>query len=195
MQIAPGIDASDWKLLDFASSDAWAKGVEIFERRIRGRFTDAVDLLVTDDESRSPKDRRWGFAILAIDCFLVETVEAFRLGLTDTRGKSRDVSVAFLTQRPAFKSFFTPDLATRFYYEFRCGVAHNAQVFGTGRVWSIGPLLAVDGSRITVNRTAFHQALMAALKDYVDDLRGGLDAQLRQNFKTKMDFIAEGRFR
>lgn len=194
MQIAPGIDAGDWKQLDLNKPGDWEPALAIFERRIRGRFTEAVDFLIADDEPHNPKERRWGFAVLAIDCLLVETLEAFRQGLTDTRQRSKELSVSFLTKRNAFKPFFTEKLATRFYYEFRCGLAHNAQVFGTGRVWSIGPLLALDGDRITVNRTAFHQALLAELQEYLDALQAGVDMTLRQNFRTKMDFVAEGKF-
>ena len=194
MHIAPGVLADEWKNLDFASPDAWATGIAIFERRIRGRFTDAVDFLISDDKPRPPTERRWGFAVLAIDCLLVETIEAFRQGLTNTKGKSKDLSVKFLTERPAFKGFFTQDIATRFYYEFRCGMAHNAQVFGNGLVWSVGALLSVDNGRITVNRTAFHQALLAELKTYLGELSSGTDVSLRSNFKTKMDFVAEGKF-
>ena len=163
MYIAPGISDADWKQLDFNAPGAWERAVDIFERRIRGRFTEAVDFLIADDEPRNATERRWGFAILTIDCLLVETLEAFRQGLTDTRGKSKDLCVVFLSQRQAFSGVFTKDLATRFYYEFRCGLAHNAQVFGTGRIWSIGHLLVLDGNRITVNRTAFHHALLAEL--------------------------------
>ncbi len=195
MEIAPGIDAGDWKQLDLNKPSDWARAIEIFERRIRGRFTEAVDFLIADDEPRNPKERRWGFAVLAIDCLLVETLEAFRQGLTDTRTRSKKLCVSFLTKRNTFRRFFTTEnLATRFYYEFRCGLAHNAQVFGTGRVWSIGPLLALNGDRITVNRTAFHQAVLAELQEYLDALRAGVDVTLRQNFRTKMDFVAEGKF-
>ena len=52
----------------------------------------------------------------------------------------------------------------------------------------------LDGNRITINRTAFHLALLAELKDYVDPLQSGADVTLRQNFRKKMDFIAEGKF-
>ncbi len=168
MKIAPGIDADDWKRLDLGNPDSsdWERAISIFEYRIRGRFTDAVDFLIADDEQRPVTERRFGFAILAVDCFLVETLEAFRQGLTDTRSRSKDLCVAFLTQRNAFKALFTRDLATRFYYEFRCGLAHNAQVFGTGRIWSVGPLLDLEGGRITVNRTAFHQALLGEVQEY-----------------------------
>lgn len=196
MKIAPGVEDADWKRLDLDRPDSsgWDRGVAILEQRLRGRFAEVVDFLIAEDEKRPPQDRKFGFAVLAIDCLLVETLEAFRQGLTDTRGKSEALSTNFLSQRPAFNQFFTKDLATRFYKEFRCGIAHNAQVFGTGRVWSVGPLLTVDGNRITVNRTAFHKAVVKELDRYLNELRDSTKTDLREKFRTKMDFIAEGNF-
>src|SRR6184192_2590927 len=171
MKIAPGINAADWKSLDLdaPAHPDWDRGVSILEQRLRGRFTDVAEFLIADDELRAPADRRFGFAILTLDCLVAETLEAFRQGLVDTRSKSKDLCVAFLVQRPAFKPFFNAALATRFYHEFRCGIVHNAQVFGTGLVWSVGPLVKLDGDRITVNRTAFHEALMLELAEYLHE--------------------------
>ena len=196
LKIAPGIDADDWKGLQLAKPDSpdWARAISMFEHRVGRRFTDAVDFLLADDEPRPVAERRFGFAILAIDSFLVETLEAFRQGLTDTRRLSKDLCVAFLTQRSAFKGFFTEALAKRFYYEFRCGLLHNAQVFGTGRIWSVGPMVQLDGDRMTVNRTAFHQGLLGEVRDYLAELENPANHVLRDHFRTKMSFIAEARF-
>jgi hypothetical protein len=38
-----------------------------------------------------------------------------------------------------------------------------------------------------------HQAFVAELEDYLAALRKGADQELCANFRTKMDFIAEGR--
>lgn len=195
MYIAPETHADDWKKLDLDKPENWPAAVSIFENRIRGRLTDAIEFLIADDEPRAATERKRGFAVLALDCLLIETLQAFRRGLTDTRGKSKELCVQFLTERTAFKSFFTSvDIATRFYYEFRCGLAHNAQVFGDGKVWSVGPLLALNGTQITVNRTAFHQAFVKELEEYLVALQSGADQPLRSNFRTKMNFIAEGKF-
>lgn len=195
MQIAPGVDAADWKCLDLSrpNSPDWERGISILGQRLRGRFTDVVDFLVEDDEKRAAADRRFGFAVLAIDCMVLETLEAFRQGLTDTRGKSAHLCASFLSQRPAFKPFFGGDLAARFYAEFRCGIVHNAQVFGTGLVWSVGPLLRIDGGRITINRTAFHQALKQELTEYLEELRNATNTDLRDKFLMKMNFIADAK--
>jgi len=196
MKIAPGIEAADWTGLDLSKPEGpdWERGISILEQRLRGRFTEAVEFLIADDEKRLPTDRRFGFAVLGIDCMLVETLEAFRQGLTDTRWKAKELCTTFLTTRPAFKAFFTPDLATRFYYEFRCGLVHNAQVFGTGRIWSVGPLLQLDGDRITVNRSAFHLALLEEIRLYLEELCDPANTELRGRFRSKMDFVAEGKF-
>ncbi|MGH9805165.1 MAG: hypothetical protein ACRD4D_08325 [Candidatus Acidiferrales bacterium] len=196
MKIAPGVEDADWKGLDLDTPDSpdWERAIAILEQRLRGRFTDVIDFLVAEDEKRVPQDRRYGFVVLAIDCLLVETLEAFRQGLTDTRSKSQELCTSFLSQRPAFKQFFTKDLAIRFYKEFRCGIAHNAQVFGTGLLWSVGPMLTLGGDRMTINRTAFHRALMQGLTDYLQELRNPANSDLRAKFRTKMDFIADGKF-
>ena len=196
MKIAPGVLDVDWKSLNLGSPEDpdWDRGILIFERRLRGRFAEVVDFLIAEDEKRPPTERRFGFAILSTDCLVLETLEAFRQGLTDTRRKSEQLCTSFLTQRPAFKAFFTGDLATRFYKEFRCGIVHNAQVFGTGLIWSVGPLLQVEAARIVVNRTAFHDALMQELGAYLGELRDPANADLRSKFRTKMDFVAEGKF-
>jgi len=196
MKIAPGIDAADWKRLNLDAPDHpdWGRGIAILEQRLRRRFTDVVEFLIADDEQRALVDRRFGFAILALDCLVVETLEAFRQGLLDTRKKSKDLCVAFLSQRPAFKPFFDEALAKRFYNEFRCGIVHNAQVFGTGLVWSVGPLVNREGDRITVNRTAFHEELMREFAAYLNELRQPAQSALRRHFRTKMNFIAEGQF-
>ncbi len=49
-----------------------------------------------------------------------------------------------------------------------------------------------DESRLIELR--FTQPYRTELDHYVADLRGGKDCALRNNFKTKMDFIADARF-
>src|SRR6185503_12765853 len=149
MFIGPGIDSAHWKALDLSTqtSDDWKRAISIFNQRLQTRFVDPIDQLVQLDEPLPPTERRFGFTILAVDCLLVETLEAFRRGLTDTRRMSQEISVSFLENRSAFRSYFQNGLAVRFYKEFRCGLAHHGQVFGTGRIWSVGPLLWLDGNR------------------------------------------------
>ncbi len=78
MKIAPRVEVADWKALDLSTPDSsdWERAIWIFEQRIRGRFADVVAFLLAEDENQPPADRKFGFAVLSIDCLLVETLEA-----------------------------------------------------------------------------------------------------------------------
>jgi len=192
MEIAPGVLAEKWQALrlDDRGNPDWPAAVRILEARIHERFIDPVDHLIAAEEAKPIMERRFGFTILAVDCLLVETLGAFIDGLTDTDGASRATFCGFLTTRPLFKDEFTPDRAKRFYYEFRCGILHQGEIGGDSKVWSVGPLLQDNGSRIIVNRTKFHELLKDEFQSYLAELRNPVNVTLRGNFRTKMNFIS-----
>lgn len=193
MQIAPGVDASVWgalKLDDPNGSD-WAKAVGILAARIHDRYIEPVDFLIASEENKLPSERRYGFTVLAIDCLLVETLGAFIEGLEDTDGISMKTFRTFLRTRKQFATeFTTDDLANKFYEQFRCGILHQAESGGDSRVWSVGPLLRVDGNTITVNRNKFHDYLKAEFQSYLTELHDSKNSSLRNNFRKKMNFIS-----
>ena len=163
----------------------------MLEARIHERFIEPVDYLIASEETRPATERRFGFTILAVDCLLVETLGAFIEGLEDTLGKSEATFRKFLTTRRLFaEDFKTEDLAKQFYKEFRCGILHQAEVGGASKVWSVGPLLQVEGGRIIVNRNKFHERLKAEFKSYLAELRDPKNSALRENFRKKMNFIS-----
>jgi hypothetical protein len=132
MYIAPGIHRDEWlKLeLDDAASLDWNRAIEIFAARIQSRYLEPVDLLIKADESRSPVERRYGFSIMAIDCLLIETLQSFRDGLTDTKNKSEEMFKKYLTERKGFREHFDGKQAKTFFYDFRCGILHQAEIMG-----------------------------------------------------------------
>jgi hypothetical protein len=193
MEIAPGINAEEWNnlRLDDDESADWKRAVEILEARINGRFIEPIDQLIAAEESTPPKQRRFGFVVLAVDCLLVETLWAFRQGWTTGEGKAREAFVGFLTTRPKFQKLFnSPDLAERFYKEFRCGILHQGETSSNSRVWSTGELLQCNDDQIIVNRTKFHKRLKEEFQDYSAELQDLSNAPLRKNFRKKMDFIS-----
>lgn len=192
MQIASDFDSAEWntlKLDDPASHD-WETAVTVLERRIRERYIDPVDFLIAAENEKPATKRRFGFTVLAIDCLLVEALGSFLGGLEDTNGRSRDTFCKFLTTQPQFSHEFSQDLAEQFYYEFRCGVLHQAEIGGNSKVWSIGPLVQRVGRAIIINRNEFHKRLSAEFASYLQQLRSPANAELRTNFRRKMDFIA-----
>jgi hypothetical protein len=191
MQIAPGIDSSEWAglQLDDPLSKDWEKAISAFKSRIYSRFIEPADVLVSIDENKPATARRFGFAILAIDCLVVETLGAFQEGLKNTDGKSKATFAKFLSTSPGFRQHFTRRRAEDFYREFRCGILHQAEIAGKGKVWSVGELVHEFSGRLTVNRTKFHQQLKSDMETYIATLRDAKNTKLRSNFRKKMNFI------
>jgi hypothetical protein len=185
MLISPRFSDRDWKGLSFTREEDWARGVEIFADRIRGRF-----LKIVESIEQLPFA---GFAVLALDCLLVETLQQFRAGLDESpRGHNEAFFVEFLRSTGLGQSFVgrMPNL---FYRQVRCGLLHQAEVKGSSRVVITGPLvrLAADGKGVIVNRRKFHGELVRTFDHYVTTLLNGSDTTLRQNFRRKMDYISQ----
>lgn len=191
MQIAPNIDSSEWQALklDEPNSPDWERAISILRGRIYGRYFDPTDHLMLAEESKPAHERRFGFAIVAIDCLLIETFGAFLEGLETTDRISEATFCKFLTTRQQFSSIFTESLAKQFYKQFRCGILHQAEVGGGSKVWSVGSLVRESNGSLTINRNELHKKLKAAFEDYLTELSDPLNTVLRQNFRKKMDFI------
>jgi hypothetical protein len=193
MYIAPGITDNEYKKLNLDDNDSpdWERAVDIFRLRISSRYLEPIDLLIEKDSNRKIINRRYGFSILAIDCLLMETLQAFREGLTDTKGKSKEMFINFLTQREGFKHEFNKNDAVKFYYDFRCGVLHNAEIMGDSLLWSVGMVKGkkADGKPY-INRTKIHELIKKEVELYCEELRNKTNGEIRKNFRKKMNFIA-----
>lgn len=193
MDIAPGITSTEWRALrlDDPMNGDWEVAITILDRRIRERYIEPIDYLIAGEATKQAAGRRFGFTVMAVDCLLVETLGAFIEGLEDTRGKSEEIFSRFLLSRASFASEFKcADVANQFYKEFRCGILHQAEIGGSSKVWSVGPLLQIDHGRIIVNRNEFHERIKREFESYLSALRDVKNSDLRVNFKKKMDWIA-----
>jgi len=171
MYIAPGVTDEEYKQLNLENnqSNNWDRAVEIFKIRIASRYLEPVDLLIKKDNDRIPIDRRYGFTILAIDCLLIETLQSFREGLTDTKGKSKDMFINFLTQRESFKDYFKKDDAERFYCDFRCGILHQAEIMGDSLLRSVGNVKGKDFNGTPyINRSKMHELIKKEVNLYCE---------------------------
>jgi hypothetical protein len=183
MQISPRFEAEDWRLLDLSHEAGWKRAAVILDDRINGRFLRMVERIEDVEFS--------GFASLALDCLLIETLQQFKEGVEDTpRRKAKEYFQKFLTSAP-FGGNFDADTAGMFYDQFRCGILHQAELKGSSKVWKVGRMVrrADDGNGLTVNHKALHAALRTAFASYLLELRRGRDQTLRDNFKKKMDLI------
>lgn len=183
MYISPLYKDSDWKALNLATQSDWRKAVRMVEDRLNARFFHAVKAIDKHDFA--------GFAVLALDCLLIETLQQFREGVGETpRGKSGKYFELFLTSA-SFSTHFTRSSAAKFYDHFRCEILHQAEIKSSSKVRRVGPLVAPtpDGKGLIINRKLFHATLRKAFASYLRTLRNHSDAALCQNFVKKMNYI------
>ncbi len=198
--ISPKYRANDWqalKLLKTSSAD-WQVAVDMFHDRIHGRFLAPVEAIISHPDSKIQEFS--GFAILAIDCLLVETLNQFHKGTDETEGSHQDAFWDFFSKSRFFRTEFdTKKKAQIFYGHFRCGILHQAQTKKLSKVRIGMPAMVqptipnnIDEG-LTIDRGKFHQALIDEIIDYMQRLRAPVNREdhvLRESFVTKMSFIA-----
>ena len=185
MYISPQYTDDDWRKLSFSTEDEWQKAIDIFKDRVHGRFLEPI--------SRIEEYIYAGFAVLALDCLLIETLQQFRKGIRSTSpGEGETFFALFLTET-SFGSYFTKKMAEKFYQQIRCGILHQAEVKENSKVLirKDTPLIKYTGDRkgLVINRKLFHQQLVREFEDYVARLREPSNQELREGFRKKMNYI------
>ena len=186
-----------WKTLKLnpATPDSvdWNTAIEIFEARIRRRFLDPVDELVKFERGRSKQT--FGFAILAIDFLVIETLQGFREGTINHNKESGKLFTSFLIRWDAFKECVPTSgdpkkLAGQVYRDYRCALHHSGSTEGALRVGIKGPVFSFTSEHdIKINRTCFHEHLKCEFEAYLVQLRKPDKNGLRHNFINKMNAI------
>lgn len=194
MRISPRFLASDWLALDASRDQHWKRALEILDDRIEGRFLRPIRSILPDKWS--------GFAVLALDALLVETLQQFWEGVDRTPSRvsangcrqlqSEAYFDAFL-RGPLFNGGFTKKTASLFYATVRCSILHQAEVSGSTRVRRNPPLVSMnaDGRGLHINPEAFHQEIEKAFQRYITLLRDPSEVARRDRFWRKMNFIAQ----
>jgi hypothetical protein len=144
-----------------------------------------------------------GFATMALDCLLCETLQQFYDGIDESSslGGSGSVFRKFLTTS-SFQSYFgsNSDKATSwagiFYDQIRCGILHMAEVKKTSRlsVKKTDPLIRwsdTNHTGLVIQRRKFHKQLTEEFEKYLKSLRTPVVVTNYpwKGFKDKMDFI------
>lgn len=193
MRISPQFTADDWLDLDRHINADWPRAIEIFVDRIDGRFLIPI---------RQMQNYEWsGFAILALDSLLVETLQQFWEGVprtpdkVSTRGcpqlRSEEYFRHFL-RGPLFQGGFSRQTVRLFYKTVRCGILHQAETNGSSTVTRRGELVTLKDDRrgIHVHPIKFHNEVEKAFKRYTKILSDDSETVRRLNFWKKMDHIA-----
>jgi hypothetical protein len=162
---------------------------------MNGRFFNQIKILENNRDREVGKFA--GFAIIALDCLIIETLQQFYNGQKETVGYHSNAFHDFFQRSNVFKAFFTSkNKSNIFYSHIRCGILHQAQTKMKSLIHiRKEPILAwandnkiKDG--ILIQRQLFHQEIVLVFTNYCNELRNPINIELRTNFKTKMDYVA-----
>jgi hypothetical protein len=180
-----------------AESGLWEKAFGIFKNRIQSRFLGPIEKILG-----AGKYEGEGFAAMALQCTLLEFLQAFYEGkIYVTKEEkhlapfeyrsSRMLFENFLTRRVPFKLHFNNKLAGSFYDTVRCGLFHMAATKGEARIRAdVGRLVTptLKGEVGVVDRTIFFKYLIECIDNYRTELLSS--NELKKNFIGKMDELA-----
>ena len=167
-----------------SEEQTWNDAIEIFTERFRERYFDPILILLDNPEKN-------GFAIMAINCLMVDAFYQFEYGDSSTNNNTQHYKTFLMHQLSPI--FYNDRMASCFYKHIRCGILHSAQTTN-------GSMLSIECSRpieffrgeacIKVNVVQFSQAMRDYFENYITRLRRD-DRQLRLNFITKMNIICQ----
>lgn len=187
--ISPNHLKSEYKALHLSISSepaVWQTAVEIFDDRIAGRYLQQIELLSNNVCTN-------GFAIMALNCLLIETLLQFKEGLKQTPVGMNGSKYATFLQTEFPVAFDSPEKAIRFYQDIRCGILHSAQTKGK-------TMLTCDNSyvvRLDANKifSVSVEEISALIKSYFEAYKQKLltptEHSLRDNFIKKMKFVCK----
>jgi hypothetical protein len=137
------------------------------------------------------KDINSGFLKMAVSCLMIETLESFRQGKKDTKGKGVGQQMFydfFKTEEKLFPGF--KDISADFYSSIRCGILHQAETTNGWRVLRKEDLL--DKKNRTINASKFVKVLEKSLDNYVEGLKGSdFNSSLWKNALLKIEDVCE----
>lgn len=160
LQISPKYTVAFWRGLDIDADnpkqDEWLKAIDILRDRIHGRFITPAQTLIDVDKNNKPQT--FGFAILALDCLVVETIQGFRQGVTYHTRQSTALFKAFLSAWKPFTDCLDAGMvpetkAEEFYKQGRCSLHHSGATARMGDRRVCAKLVFVNG-RIEDDRLA-----------------------------------------
>jgi hypothetical protein len=187
VDISPSFTAHDWHKISFKTEKDWKCAIAIFKERTQERFLRPI--------RRVEKCRYAGFAVMALDCLLIEMLEQFREGVNRTpAGKSQAYFESFLTET-SFGEYFDLRMARLFYRQVRCGILHQAELRGSSKiVYNDRDKLvrySDDNRGLIVNRKKFHRVLLAEFESFLRELADPSNVHIRGKFRKKMRSICQ----
>lgn len=180
------------------SPEIWTVATEVVLRgRLNRLYFDPIRRLT---RKQGEPGKGEGFAILTIQCSVLEFLAALRKGWSfkhghkvqganNCYGNSKLLYTNFLRDEDPFAaSFTTPQRAIDFYTEIRCGLVHEGQTKNSWRIWRGKPSdPLIDFDRKAIHRDVMQWHIEAYLDRYCGELT--LSVDLQQAFIRKFDHL------
>lgn len=219
MKIAGELTIKDWKDLEEKlapnNDELWSLAFHFFEERIRTRYLTPInailDLKLNNGE---------GFAVVNLQCSLIETIESFINGWVYFNDGDKKTSgwynkivkvenkIQKFGSQYIFESFFKNHNAfklidgTKFYFFVRCACLHETQTKNNWMIRSdkeqINLVFKDENGKKIIFRENFQKELENIIANYKDAIihRTPLNnitsgTELRENFKAKMKHICD----
>jgi hypothetical protein len=137
---------------------------------------------------RGDRTQKHGFCTIAVCCLMIESLESFWRGWSDSNRKSEWAFCSFFDRHSNLSDF--RGHANDFYKHVRCGILHQAETSNGWRIRRAGPLFDVETK--TINATKFHNELEKCLQDYCHTLKHSKwEDEVWENLRRKMNTIIE----
>lgn len=211
IKIAVNLTIEDWNKLDKNKNNYWKEACKFFEERIETRYLEPIEAIQKLNINEGE-----GFAMLNLQCSLIETFECFingwlfylegrNLVWKDKKGKVASYKNNTVKSKQIFISFFNrfnnefKIKGEDFYTNVRCGLLHETQ---TKNNWVIrvadndtDKCYDDKEDKKIIYRNNFQKKLKKLLENYQQALIDGkgfrkVSAEdLRNNFIAKMNHI------
>lgn len=180
------------------TSKNWDSAYELMDTRITTRFINPIKLIL-----KAQWNRGEGFSAVALQCILIEFLEALYQGKVYTTSKnprpfeynsSKSLFCKFLTEHKPFSDYFkTKDNAEGFFDNIRCGLLHEAATKEASRINNAPTHTKIvwfekdDPRNMRIYRENFFEGILQFIDSYKAELLN--NDELKVNFIRKMDDI------
>lgn len=215
MYIAGNKTIEDWKnlikRLKPTYNQNWDEAYNFFELRICTRYLKPIDAILNIKMNNGE-----GFAVVNLQCSLIETIESFINGWIYTyphfinqhgiKLKSNDkIFKSFFSKRSPFKDYSIKISGGKFYQNVRCGLLHETQTKDNWKIKSDTFKAGFAYKEINhghliekiIYRENFHRDLQKLIAQYKNSIVTGVEfdgisaCELRENFIAKFNHICK----
>ena len=193
--------------LNINSSEViWEKAINMFISRIKGRYFDAIDKLFEEEIYK------YGFAIMTLECLLIDTFVKFRYGPNRTKTgnyirryienaqRQKFIKYEYAKENKArFRKFLEEFLiiennekliSEKFYEDIRCGIMHYGLTENSSRLTCDDSKLftILENGDISVDVYIMRQKLKDYFNTYIEEIRNSDNVKLREFFILAMNY-------